>query len=607
MRLLSALLPWRRRTVFHAVPDATILAGSPDAVEVDGRFVRVGDGYSATLVVTGYPAEVGPGWAEPILSYPGLVDAVFHIEPIAPAVASERLRKQRGRFESSRRQDAAKGRLDDPELDAAAADAAELATRVARGEARLFRLGLYLTVHGSSPQDLADRVAEIRSLASSLLLNTAPVTWRQLQGWITGLPLAFDALGMKRVFDTDALAAAFPFTSPDLPDTAGDTGLGVLFGLNLYSAGVVVWDRWAQSNYNAVILARSGEGKSYLAKLDLLRNLLLGVQAFVVDPEDEYLRLADAVGGTVIRPGAAGVRINPLDLPAGDDDALGDRARFMQTLLAVLGSGDTAVSPPLPGDEARSLDVAVLAAYRAKGITTDPRTWRRPAPLLADVMAELEDTDDAGRRVAARLHPYVVGSMKGLFDGPTTTAPQGHLIVYAIKDLPEQMLPVGTLLTLDTIWRTIRRSSPSYSSAGPQVLRMVLVDEAWKLLSGGRGGVFLETLAKSARKYGAGLTVVTQDAADVLSTKTGRAVVSNAATQVLLRQAPQAIDAVAEAFGLTDGERAFLLSCQRGDALLSAGSARVAFHSHASDTEHDLIITGPVTGPLTGRVTAGRR
>jgi type IV secretory pathway VirB4 component len=593
--LLSALLP-RRKTA----PDAAgILPGSPNAVEVDGRFVHVGDGYTTTLAVTGYPAEVGPGWAEPILAYPGLVDVCFHIEPIAPAVASERLRKQRGRFESSRRHDAAKGRLDDPELDAAAADAAELAMRVARGEARLFRLGMYLTVHGASPEELADRVAEVRSLAASLLLTTAPVTWRQLQGWITGLPLAFDALEMKRVFDTDALAASFPFTSPDVPDTVGDTGMGVLFGLNLHSAGVVVWDRWAQSNYNAVILARSGEGKSYLAKLDLLRNLCLGVEAFVIDPEDEYLRLAEAVGGTVIRPGAAGVRINPLDLPAGDDDAYGDRARFMQTLVAVMDSGDTTTSAPLPGDEARSLDIAVLAAYRAKGIDSDPRTWRRPAPLLGDVMAELEATDDAGRRVAARLHPYVAGSMKGLFDGPTTTVPQGHLVVYAIKDLPEQLHPVGTLLTLDTIWRTVRGGTAS--GARPDVLRMVLVDEAWKLLSGGRGGRFLEDLAKSARKYGTGLTVVTQDAADVLSTKVGRAVVSNAATQVLLRQAPQAIDAVADAFGLTDGERAFLLSCQRGDALLSAGSARVAFHAQASDVEHELIVTGPTVGSTARR------
>ncbi len=566
-----------------------MLPGSPDAVDVGGRSVRVGEDYCATLAVTGYPAEVGAGWLEPILSYPGRVDVALHIEPVAPMVASDRLRKQRGRLESSRRSDAGKGRLDDPELDAAAADAAELAARVARGEARLFRLGLYLTVHADTETELADRVAEVRALASSLLLDVAPATWRQLQGWVTSLPLAVDALGMRRVFDTDALAAAFPFTSPDLPVTAGDSGMGVLYGLNLASAGVVVWDRWAQSNFNAVILARSGEGKSYLAKLDLLRNLYLGVQAFVIDPEDEYLRLAEAVGGTIIRPGAPGVRINPLDLSAADgDDALFRRTLFMQTFVAVLTAGDNTTAALDPQD-VPVLDAAVLAAYRAKGITTDPRTWRRPAPLLADVARALTEIGEAGRTLAARLHPYVSGSFAGLFDGPTTTAPQGHLVVYAIKDLPDELKPVGTLLTLDAIWRTVATSSPD-------VRRMVLVDEAWLMLRAGLGAKFLFRLAKSARKYGAGLTVVTQDAADVLATEVGRAVVSNAATQVLLRQAPQAIDAVTEAFGLTDGERAFLLSAARGDALLACGNSRVAFHSLASDVEHQLVVTGPTLG-----------
>ena len=568
-----------------AVETGGVLPGSPDAVEVGGRSVHVGDDYSATLAVTGYPAEVGAGWLEPILSYPGRVDVALHIEPVPPVVASDRLRKQRGRLESSRRADAGKGRLDDPELDAAAADAAELAARVARGEARLFRVGLYLTVHADSDIELTDRVTEIRALASSLLLDLAPATWRQLQGWITSLPLAFDALGMRRVFDTDALAASFPFTSPDLPVTAGNTGMGVLYGLNLASAGVVVWDRWAQSNFNAVILSRSGEGKSYLAKLDLLRNLYLGVEAFVIDPEDEYLRLAEAVGGTIIRPGAPGVRINPLDLSAADgDDALFRRTLFMQTFVAVLTAGDNTASALAPED-VPVLDAAVLAAYRSKGITTDPRTWRRPAPLLADVAQALTEIGAAGRTLAARLHPYVNGSFAGLFNGPTTTAPEGHLVVYAIKDLPDELKPVGTLLTLDAIWRKVAHSSPD-------VRRMVLVDEAWLMLRAGLGARFLFRLAKSARKYGAGLTVVTQDAADVLGTEVGRAVASNAATQVLLRQAPQAIDAVTEAFGLTDGERTFLLSAARGDALLACGNSRVAFHSLASDVEHDLVVDG---------------
>jgi type IV secretory pathway VirB4 component len=583
------LFGWFRRR--PTPPAGALLPGGPDGVEVGGRWVRVGEEYATTLAVTGYPAEVGAGWLEPILAYPGRVDVVLHIEPVPSQVAADRLRKQRGRLESSRRQDAAKGRLDDPGLDAAAFDAAELATRLARGEARLFRLGLYLTVRAATEQELADRVSEVRNLAASLLLDTASVTWRQLQGWITCLPLGYDALAMRRVFDTDALAACFPFTSPDLPLGADDAGMGVLFGLNLASSGVVVWDRWAQDNYNAVILARSGAGKSYLAKLDLLHNLYLGIEAFVIDPEDEYLSLAETVGGTIIRPGTPGVRINPLDLNPGDgEDALYRRTQFMQTFTAVATTGSHSVGRSdvgsLSSEEAAALDDAVLAAYRAKGITTDPRTWRRPAPLLGDVVAELPTFGGPGRAVAARLRPYVAGSFKGLFDGPTTTPAAGHLVVYAIKELADELKPVGTLLALDNVWRRVSTSSP-------EARQLVLVDEAWRLLTAGLGGKFLRDLAKGARKYGAGLTVVTQDAADVLSTDIGRAVVSNAATQVLLRQAPQAIDAVSDAFGLTDGERAFLLSAGRGDALLACGTARIAFHSLASDVEATVIQTGP--------------
>jgi hypothetical protein len=237
------------------------LPGAPDAIEVTGRHVQVGDDYSTTLAVTGYPAEVGAGWIGPLLAYPGRIDVSLHIEPVPPRVAADRLRRQRARLESSRRYDAGKGRLEDPELEAAAEDAAELAGRVARGEGRLFTVGLYITVHTDSEPGLTDRVADLRALASSMLLDVVPATWRQLQGWVTSLPLGVDCLNLRRTFDTAALAAAFPFSSPDLP-VPTSSGMGVLFGLNLASPGVVVWDRWAQDNYNAVILARSGAGKS---------------------------------------------------------------------------------------------------------------------------------------------------------------------------------------------------------------------------------------------------------------------------------------------------------------------------------------------------------
>ncbi len=241
----------------------------------------------------------------------------MHIEPIPVAVAAARLRRQRARLESGRRAGADRGQLDDPDTEAAADDARELAYRLARGEGKLFRLGLYLTVHAATEDDLAAETAAVRALAASLLLVTVPATFRSLQGWATTLPAGTDALLLRRTMDTAALAASFPFTSPDLPrDPASPNALpGVLYGANTAGPGLVAWDRWAADNHNSVTLAASGAGKSYLAKLEILRSLYQGTECWVIDPEDEYARLAAATGGAYVHLGAPGVHLNPFDLP----------------------------------------------------------------------------------------------------------------------------------------------------------------------------------------------------------------------------------------------------------------------------------------------------
>ncbi|MDI2130575.1 VirB4 family type IV secretion system protein [Yinghuangia seranimata] len=552
-------------------------------MEVRPRFVAVGDQLAATLVVTGYPAEVSPGWLEPLLSYPGRVDVALHIDPVPVPVAVQRLRRQRARLESTRRVEYGRGKLDDPETEAAAADAADLAYRVARGEGKLFSVGLYITVHTDDEHTLAEELASVRAVAESILLRVAPATFRALRGWLTTLPFGLDLLGVRRTFDTQALAACFPFASPDLPPAdpvaGGVTESAVLYGANTASTSLVLWDRFAADNHNSVTLARSGAGKSYLTKLDLLRSLYQGVDALVVDPEGEYTRLADAVGGTVVRVGAPGVRLNPFDLPdaaTAGADALTRRALFAHTLLSVLLGGDvTAV-------ERAVLDTAILAAYRASGITADPRTWSRPAPLLGDLQAALDEYGtDLAYDLAARLAPFTTGSWAGLFDGPTTARPQGHLVVFDLRDLADELKTAGMLLTLDAIWGQV-------DNPRDRKRRLVVVDEAWRLMRDGEGAKFLFRMSKAARKRQAGLAVVTQDAADVLGTELGQAVVANAATQILMRQAPQAIGAVADAFGLSAGEAEFLLAAPRGEGLLLAGSHRVSFAALASDAEDAL-------------------
>ncbi|WWR54871.1 ATP-binding protein [Streptomyces sp. SCSIO 30461] len=560
----------------------------PEAIEVHARALAIGAHLATTLVVTGYPAEVTPGWLAPLLNFPGHLDIALHIEPVPNPVAAAGLKKQRARLESGRRTGFDKGHLDDPEIEAAAADATELAYRIARGEGRLFQVSLYLTVHAPDEDTLAEQAAAVQAIAESLLMTLAPTTYRALPGWLATLPLGIDTLKIRRTFDTAALAACFPFTSPDLPITTGEDGTasGVLYGLNTASGAPVLWDRFAQDNYNSITLARSGSGKSYLAKLELLRLLFTGVTASVIDPEDEYVRLAETVGGHVIALGADGVRLNPFDLPAAGDsteDVLTRRVLFLHTFLAVLLGAD------LTAAEKAVLDRAFLAAYERTGITTDSRTWQRTPPTLADLATVLaEDGSETANHLAARLAPFTTGSHARLFNGHSTTSTTGHLVVFALRQLPEEVKAPAMLLALDTIWRQVTHRTPPGR-------HLVVVDEAWLLMRDGAGASFLFRMAKAARKYWTGLAVITQDADDVLASPLGRAIVSNAATQLLLRQAPQAIDVISDNFHLCHGEREFLLSATRGEALLLTGDRRhkVALISVASPGEHEVITTDP--------------
>ncbi|WP_310725809.1 ATP-binding protein [Streptomyces sp. N2A] len=586
-RLLSGRRPHPSSTA--AIESATLLdAAGPEAIEVHARALAIGAHLATTLVVTGYPAEVTPGWLSPLLNFPGHLDIALHIEPVPNPVAAEGLKKQRARLESGRRARYDKGNLDDPDTEAAAADAAELAYRIARGEGKLFHVALYLTVHASDEESLAEQAAAVRAIAESLLMSVAPTTYRALPGWLASLPLGIDTLKIRRTFDTAALAACFPFISPDLPAAPGTDGeaAGVLYGLNAVSGAPVLWDRFAQDNYNSITLARSGAGKSYLAKLELLRLLFTGVTASVIDPEDEYVRLAETVGGTVIALGADGVRLNPFDLPAGEEgeqDLLTRRVLFLHTFLAVLLGTDMVAA------EKAVLDRAILATYARVGITADARTWTRTPPTLADLATVL--TDDGGQTatdLVDRLAPYTTGSHAGLFNGPSTAATSSHLVVYALRQLPEEVKAPAMVLALDAIWRQVAHRAR-------QGRHLVVVDEAWLLMRDEAGARFLFRMAKADRKYWTGLALITQDADDVLASPLGRAIVSNAATQILLRQAPQAIETISDSFHLCQGEREFLLSASRGEALLLTGDRRhkVALISVAAPGEHDVITTDP--------------
>jgi type IV secretory pathway VirB4 component len=561
-----------RRT--NGSPQTPVLP-APSAVEVQRDCLRSGTMWHRSLAVIGYPREVGHGWLAPLLRAAGELDLTLHIGPVAPALAADRLRRQRARLQSSRRLEIDRGRLGDPALAAAAEDADVLASALARGESRMFRSGLYLSITSGSRAELEERTERVRALCASMLLHTVPATFRPWDGWLSTLPLGMDRLRLRRTFDTPALAAGFPFALSDPPLEE----YGVLYGLTDSGAPVIV-DRFARENYNSVLLARSGAGKSYTAKLEALRLLYQGVQVFVLDPEDEFRRLCEAVGGAYLPlTGPDPVALNPLDLPPGGGPrALDERILFVAELVELLLTGG------LDGGELAVLDRGARAAYQAAGISTDPATHARPAPLLRDLVRCLQDEGEVGKSLAERLSPYATGSHSSLFDRPTSAQPDSHFVCISMRGLPERLKAPALLVALDAVWRSLE---------GPLRRRCVVAEEAWLLMREQPGARFLFRLAKSARKRWCGLTTITQDPGDLLDSPLGQSVVANAAQHMLLRQAPQAIDRIGEAFDLTAGERRYLLTCPTGSGLLLSGEERVPLRVVASAAEHDLVTTDP--------------
>ena len=392
----------------------------PDAIEVGPRALRVGDGWCASFAIVGYPREVGHGWLEPLTAHPGRLDVALHVEPVPAAVAADRLRRQLARLESGRRADAAKGRLGDPDVEVAAEDARELAAGLARGEQKLFRVGLYLTVHAASEKALDAECARVRAVCASMLLDAQPATWRTLQGWTSTLPVGVDALGQRRSFDTDALAASFPFASAELSAT---TRRPLRHRHQRVGAGAVGPLRPGQPQLGHPRPLRGrqvlpGQARSTALALRRDRGRRRRPRRRVPPAgRDRRRRLRPPRGAR-----GAGQPLRPAPGP----DALTRRALFVHTLVAVLLGGK-----PDPAATA-ALDRGIVAAYESVGITADPRSHARPAPLLADLASALDaDGDPAARTLAARLAPFVTGTHRGLFDGPTTTRPDGHLIVFS--------------------------------------------------------------------------------------------------------------------------------------------------------------------------------
>jgi len=554
---------------------------SSSSIEFNVDYFRLGQKFGRTLYVYGYPRSLITGWLSSIINIDEVLDVSMYIYPTDTNVVMKNLTKKVTQLEASLSINSEKGKVRDPELEHALQDAEALRDGLQTGSEKFFRFGLYFTIYADSLDELQFVQHKIENIFGQQMVFTKVATSQQEQGMNSTFPQCTDLLQIRRNMNTGAISTTFPFTSADLTQESG-----ILYGVNMHNNGLVIFDRFSLENANMVVFAKSGAGKSFTVKLEALRSMMLGAEILIIDPENEYQRLCEAVGGSYIRLSLnSDARINPFDLPQVIDsedanDALRTNITTLHGLFRIMLGGQAPLSPVEDSD----LDQALIDTYARAGITNDPLTHSATPPTIINLYDTLLHMGGSGPSLAQRLRKYTTGTFAGIFSQQSNVNINNRMVVFNIRDLEDELRPVAMYIVLSHIWSIVRAKKTK---------RLLLVDEAWMLMQYEDSANFLFSLAKRARKYFLGLTTISQDVEDFMSSKMGRAIVSNSSMQLLLKQSPSAVDVLAEVFKLTSEERKRLSNFPVGHGLFFAGQNHVHIQIIASETEEALITTNP--------------
>lgn len=569
---------------------------APSSIELKNNYFQIGTRFARTFYVFGYPRSLYTGWLSNLINIDEIIDLSMYIYPVESQVVLENLRKKVSQLEAGIQIDSEHGRVRDPGKQATIIDAEEMRDKLQVGEERFFRFGFYFTIYANSMDELDFVTHKIESLLGQQLVYSKAATSQQEQGLSSMVPQFMDQLQIRRNMSTGALSTSFPFTSADLSQDDG-----VLYGINMHNSGLVIFDRFSLENGNAVVFAKSGAGKSFAVKLEALRSMMFGTEIVIIDPENEYQRMCEAVGGAYVRLSLnSATRINPFDLPKvidvdEADNALRSNLITLHGLLRLMMGGAQSqmvasqvsggtVAPALNPVEEADLDAALIETYAKAGITNDPLTHNSPVPTIADLYDTLLHMGNTGPQLAQRLRKYTTGTFAGIFSQQSNIDINNQMVVFNIRDLEDELRPVAMYIVLNHIWNRTKAD---------QRRRMLIIDEAWQLMKYEDSANFMFSLAKRARKYNLGITTISQDVEDFMGSRMGRAIVANASMQMLLKQSPSAVDVLADVFKLTSEEKKRLTQFPVGQGLFFAGQNHVHIQIIASPTETSLITTNP--------------
>ncbi len=550
---------------------------APAALKVGSRELEIGEKFSRSMYTISYPRFLSDSWFTPIINMSKQLDIAIHIHPLETGLVMRNFQKKVAEVQSQISEREEKGFVRDPMLDTAYRDLEELRDQLQQAQERLFEVGLYITAYGSTKEELDKVEAEIRGVLDAKLVYTKPALFQQEQGFRSTLPLANDELMVHTKLNSSPLSSLFPFVSFDLTSDRG-----ILYGINRHNASLVLFDRFSLQNYNSVVFAKTGSGKSYAVKLEILRSLMFDTDVIVIDPEREYEYLAQATGGRLFNISLSSENhINPFDLPPVKDDE--NPADILRSNIINLVGLFRIMLGGLTPEEDAIVDRAVTETYALKDITGDADFTGLEPPLLSDFESVLSGMEGS-ESLVQRLSKYTHGTWSGFINQPTNVDINKQFIVFSVRDMEDELKPVAMYIVTHFIWNAVRHELKK---------RLLVIDEAWWMMKSDDTASFLYSLAKRGRKYYLGVATITQDVEDFLRSPYGRPILTNSSIQLLLKQSPTTIDVLKETFNLTDEEKYLLLESGVGEGLFFAGLKHVAIKIVASYTEDQIITSDP--------------
>ena len=551
---------------------------APAGLEVGPNYLKLGDKFVRTIFIFTYPRYLSSGWFNSIINMPNLLDTSIFIHPVETVMVLRNLRKKTAQIEAQLLERQEKGLVRDPVLETAFQDIEALRDQLQQAREKLFNVGVYIALYADSLEELNDLENKINSLFESQLIYAKPTVFQQLEGFCSTLPLNTDKLLTHTSLNSGPVSSIFPFVSVDLTSDEG-----ILYGINRHNNTLVVFDRFSLENANSVVFAKAGAGKSYATKLEILRSMMMGIDVLIIDPENEYQKLAESVGGSFFKISLTSEnQINPFDIPIvpkGEDPA----DVFKSHILNIAGLVKLMLGSITP-EEDSFLDRAIMATYESRDITPDRKDFTSIEPPLLEDLQVVLGSMEGGKNMASRLEKFTKGSYAGFVNRPTNIDIKNRLIVFSVRDLEEQLRPIAMYIVLNFIWNLIRADFKK---------RIMIIDEAWWLMKYPDSAAFLFSLAKRCRKYYLGLTTITQNVEDFMESSYGRPIITNSAIQLLLKQAPSNIDVVAKTFNLSETEKQLLLEAEVGEGIFFAGLKHVAIQIIASYFENKIITTNP--------------